>query len=332
MHVRAASASLLLALAAATASMPARAQDAQTQAMGRALFNEGVALYNAGNYGEACPKLEASLRAYPGIGTRGKLAECYEKLGRHASAWAMYREVAQLATRSGDAAREQIASERARSLEPKLSYLTVSIPPANDVPGLIVKRDGRDIDRSKLGAAEPADPGTVSFEVSAPDKKTVTAQVVLTPGQRARFDVPSLEPAVAPAPHPEPVAEPVTPRSEERLEWQKPTGLVLGGVGIAGLAVGTIFGLSAQSTYNGAFDDGRCDRATKQCDASGQQAVEDARSLATVSTVLVAAGAAFAVGGAVLYFTAPSSSSRRALRIAPTTWAGGGGLVGSGSF
>lgn len=320
--------SVLPSLAIVLLSAPAGAQDAQTQAMGRTLFNEGVALYNAGNYAEACPKLEASLKAYPGIGTRGKLAECYEKLGRYASAWAIYREVAQLATRSGDPAREQVASERARSLEPKLSYLTVSIPPASDLPGLVVKRNGREIDRAKLGAAEPADAGTVVFDVSAPDRRPMTAQVVLTPGQSARFDVPVLEPLAAPAPAP---VEPVRPR-DEGSSWQRPTGLVLGGVGIAALAVGTVFGLSAKSTYDGAFDDGRCDRTTRQCDASGQQAVDDARSRATVSTVLFVAGAAFAVGGAVLFFTAPSSSSQRAFRIAPTTWAGGGGLVGSGSF
>ena len=104
---------------------PAHAQDAQAQAAGRALFNEGVALFNKGDFEAACPKFEASLKQFPGIGTRGKLAECYEKLGRYASAYQAYREVAQLATRSGDPAREQVASERAKSLEPKLSYVTV---------------------------------------------------------------------------------------------------------------------------------------------------------------------------------------------------------------
>lgn len=331
MHVRSVVASVVLALSFATTATTAQAQDAQTQAMGRALFNEGVALYNAGNYAEACPKLEASLKHYPGIGTRGKLAECYEKLGRYASAWAAYREVAQLATRSGDPAREQVANERARSLEPKLAYLTVTIPPASDAPGLVVKRNGHEVDRTKLGAAEPSDPGTVVFDVSAPDRKPMTAQVVLTPGQSARFEVPVLEPLVAPQPEAPPSTPPPV-RDEGGGAWQKPTGLVLGGVGIAGLAVGTVFGLSAKSTYDGAFDDGRCDRTTNQCDASGQDAVDDARSRATVSTVLFVAGAAFAVGGAVLFFTAPSSSSGRALRIAPTTWAGGGGIVGSGSF
>lgn len=326
MRLRSALVSLALLLVAPAAA----ADDAQTQAMGRALFNEGVALFNAGNYADACPKLEASLKAYPGIGTRGKLAECYEKLGKYASAWAAYREVAQLSARSGDPAREQVASERARSLESKLSYLMVTIPAASDVPGLVVKRNGREIDRSKLGAAEPLDAGTVVFDVSAPDRKSVTMPVVLTPGQTAHFDVPLLEPTVA-APPPAPEPAPERPR-EEGAAWQKPTGLVLGGVGIAGLAIGGALGLSAKSAYDSAFDDGRCDPTTKQCDASGQETIDGARSRAAISTVLFVAGAAFAVGGAVLFFTAPSSDSKRALRIAPTAWAGGGGLACAGAF
>ena len=148
---------LILAIAALPATIatvtPARAQDAQTQAMGRALFNEGVALFNKGDYEAACPKFEASLKHYPGLGTRGKLAECYEKQGHFASAWAVYREVAQLATRSGDPTREQIANERAKALEPKLSYVTVAVSAANDIPGLVVKRNGREVERSKLGGA-----------------------------------------------------------------------------------------------------------------------------------------------------------------------------------
>ena len=57
----------------------ARAGDA-AEKEGRALFDEGVALGKQGRWAEACPKLAASLERFPGIGTRGKLAECYEKI------------------------------------------------------------------------------------------------------------------------------------------------------------------------------------------------------------------------------------------------------------
>ena len=322
-------------LAVATAVTPARAQDAQTQAMGRALFNEGVTLFNRGDFDAACPKFEASLKHYPGLGTRGKLAECYEKLGRYASAWAAYREVAQLAARSGDPTREQVASGRAKSLEPKLSYVTITLPPAHDVAGLVIKRGGTELERGKLGSAEPVDSGAITVEVSAPGRKTFTTQLTAIQGQATKFEVPSLVPADSAAPPPPPpllttTTEPPGVHGDPPA-WQKPVGLVLVGVGVIGLGVGSVFGLSAKSKYSGAFDGGGCDRATKSCDAPGQSAVDDARSKATLSTILFVSGGVLTVAGAVVFLTAPSSS-RRALQVAPTTYAGGAGLSVSGAL
>jgi hypothetical protein len=316
-----------------SAAAPALAQ--QDPARGRALFNEGVALYNDGKYAEACAKLEASLQALPGLGTRGKLGECYEKLGKYASAWSMYREVAQLAGRAGDATREQVASERAKALEPKLSYVTVTISPANDLPGLVVKRNGKELDRAKVGAADPVDPGLVTIEVTVPNKKPFTTQVTVAAGQTSKIDVPPLESAVAAPPPPPPESRkevPYFPPPEsESTPWQKPVGLAIAGAGALGMAVGGLFGLSARSTYNDAFDGGGCDRATKECDAAGQSSVDDARSKATMSTIFFVAGGALAAGGLVLFFTAPSGK-RTGVRVAPSGSASGGVLSLSGSM
>ena len=115
----------------------ARAQaDPADQAAGRALFDEGMALLTKGDLAAACPKFEASLRRFPGIGTRGKLAECYERQGRAASAWATYREVAGLAERAGDTTRAKVAAERAKTLEGKLARVTVAAPSPSELPGL----------------------------------------------------------------------------------------------------------------------------------------------------------------------------------------------------
>jgi hypothetical protein len=309
-------AALLSALTAARGA-PAQGTD-KDQAAARALFDEGVGLMKEGHYDDACPRLEASLKKYPGIGTRGKLAECYEKIGRFVSAWSLWREVAQLAMRAGEPTREQVASERAKALEPKLSYITVAVAPANDVPGLVIKRNGQQLERSKLGAADPVDAGAVAFEIAAPGKKPFTAQVTLAPGQSVKFDVPALESASpgAAAAQPGGAGEPPppgreaaqgTPSSSAQTDapgWQRPLGLGLAGLGVVGLGVGAVFGLKAKSTYDGAFNGGGCDKTTKQCDVGGQNAVIDARNQATLSTVVVAAGAACLVGGAVLFFTA----------------------------
>ncbi len=213
---------------------PARAQDAkdaQAQAAARSLFNEGVALMNEGRLVEACPKLEASLERFPGLGTRGKLAECYERTGRAASAWRAYKEVAELAGRAGEAAREKVASERARALEPSLAYLTVAAP-VREVAGLSVRKNGKDM---PLGVAEPVDAGLVRIDATAPGRKPFSAQLVVAAGQTAKLDVPVLEPASAPSdkrtasrePTPSPAASSVAPRENPTrgsAGWQKPVG------------------------------------------------------------------------------------------------------------
>ncbi len=327
-------------LVIATAVTPARAQDPQTQAMGRALFNEGVALFNKQNYDAACPKFEASLKSYPGVGTRGKLAECYEKQGRYASAWAAYREVAQLSMRSGDPTREQVASGRAKALEPKLSYVTITVPPGSEVPGLVVKRGGTEIEHAKLGSAEPVDSGAVPIEVSAPNRKTFSAQLTVLQGQSVNFDVPPLEraPGTTAVSTTAPSALPPLTTTDEPPgihgdppAWQKPVGLVLVGAGVVGMGIGAVFGLTAKSQYSGAFDGGGCDRATKSCDGPGQSAIDHAHSKATLSTILFAAGGALTVAGAIVFLTAPSSRSR-ALTVSPVTVAGGAGLSLNGSL
>jgi hypothetical protein len=306
-----------LALAAPAAAQP----DAREQQIARQLFDEGVSLMKDGRYNEACTKLEGSLKHYPGIGTRGKLADCYEKLGKFVSAWTLWREVAQLAMRAGEPTREQVASEHAKALEPKLSYVTVTVAAANDAPGLIIKRNGQELDRTKLGSAEPVDAGAVAFEITAPGKKPFSAQVNLAPGQSAKFEVPALESAgsaTPPPPPPPPGGDtgPVVQVQNDERTWQRPLGLGLAAVGVVGVGVGAFFGLSAKSTYDKAFGDGGgCDKATKVCNPSGQSSVDDARSKATISTVAFIAGAAFVAGGAFLFFTAPSSSSKRAGKI-----------------
>jgi len=91
-------------------------------------------------------------------------------------------------------------------------------------------------------------------------------------------------------------------------------GLAVTGLGVVGVAVGTIFGLTAKS---------KNDDAASQCPSNAcpnQQGVsltEDARHAATISTVGFVAGGLLVAGGLTLYFTAPKDQ-RTALRLAPS--------------
>ncbi len=78
-----------LLLLAATTSFAEPSADDRTVA--RSLFDQGRALVKDGNYAAACPKLEESQKIDSGVGTLFNLADCYEHLGRFASAWAAAR-------------------------------------------------------------------------------------------------------------------------------------------------------------------------------------------------------------------------------------------------
>ena len=319
------------------AAPAAYAQNASEQAEARTLFNEAARLFSSGKYPEACSKLEASYHLYAGVGTRGKLAECYEKIGRTASAWAMYEEVAALAGKANDEAREKIARERAAALEPKLAHLTIVLPPASDAPGLVVKRGGDAVERGAFGASVAVDPGAQSFEVSAPGRIAKTLDVQVPAGQSVTFSVPELDaqpeapaPAVATT-----AAAPAAPSTEapHGPTWLKPAGLAVAGVGVAGLVVGGIVALSAKSSYGAAFDSGDCQRSTLKCNATGQDKTDSARSQANLGGVVLAVGAVLVVGGGVLFFEGVHlGKAQAALRVAPEVTTRTASLSLSGSF
>lgn len=318
------------------------APETPAQTSGRVLFDEGMTLFNAGRLAEACPKFEASFRQYPGIGTRGKLAECYEKLGRLATAYRTYRETYQLAMKSGDAVRAQIASERAAALEPRLGRYVIVVPGGSDLPNLTVSRGHIPIERSTWSTPQFVDAGTILFEFSAPNHVTQLRRVTITDGQAIEVRVPKLalangDATATPTEEPEDKAQETSftppPYEPERpSEWQKPTGLIVAGVGVAGLAASGIFGILAKTKYDDAFDGGGCEVSSRRCTAEGQRSVDDARGAATTSTVFAIAGGALAATGLVLYLTAPSTRST-GLRVVPTSYGvAGGGVTFAGSL
>ena len=67
-------------------ALPVGAQS--NKATAEALFTEGRALATSGKCAEAIPKFQASQKLDPGVGTLLNLAECYEQVGKTASAWA----------------------------------------------------------------------------------------------------------------------------------------------------------------------------------------------------------------------------------------------------
>jgi hypothetical protein len=312
---------LAAALSATTLSLPARAQSAD-KAAAEVLFEQARALADKGNYREACPRFAESLRLDAGIGTMLWLADCYENNGQTASAWAEFKEAAGAAEMQHDG-REKVARERAAKLEARLSRLTITVAQEAAIPGLEVRRDGLVISKVMWGIDVPIDPGDHQIRATAPGRKTWLSTVrVLAPGTASTLTIPVLEAAQREAP----AAASSAPAGPERGaatgagDGQRTIGLIVAGLGVVGVGIGTAFGLSASSTYD-ASNNGHC--AGNQCDQTGLDDRSSASTKAAISTVAFGVGGAAIVGGLVLYLVAPRASS---VSVAPVM--GPGRLVG----
>jgi hypothetical protein len=181
---------LLAALGTARAQQPP-SQYTKDEALN--LFNEARGLMAEGKFSEACPKLEKAEAIDPGMGTLFNLSHCYEQIGRIASAWAGFRDVAAAAGAAGQPDRERVARERAATLEPKLSKLRISVPKEAMVPGLVIQRDGVAVSSLIWGTDVPVDPGKHLVTAAAPGKEGWSSRVAVTePGKVVVLRVPVL--------------------------------------------------------------------------------------------------------------------------------------------
>ena len=302
---------------------------ASDKASAEALFDAALDLMKNGSFAEACPKLEASQRIDPGVGTLLYLGECYERLGRTASAWATFREAASEAEASGQTKRAKAAHDRIAKLEPELAYLTIEIAEGTRaLPGLRIRRDGAEAGSGIVGAAVPVDPGPVKVEVTAPDHESFNVTVRVQPRAHQTVLIPTLAAAqpsrgaelapaaVVPPPEQQPQTQPAAPPPPDTSyppeapksdgSAQRVIGLTVAGLGLVGIGVGSYFGAVALS------DEKKADRecSATQCETQAElDHSTNAHHHATASTIAFVTGGGLLAVGAVVYFTAPKKSA-----------------------
>jgi hypothetical protein len=272
----------------------ARAQD--NAAAVEALFSAGKKLMADGRVAEACPKFLASYNLEHRIGTVLNLADCYEKNGQLASAWARFVEARTLATRANQPERVTFASDHAKALEPRLSNLTLTV--AAPVAGLVVARDGVTVDPGAYGVAVAIDGGPHEITASAPGMRTWTGHVtVQQSGDHQSLTIPALEPMPVAAAAPPP----------EMSKGVKYGAIAAAGVGVVGIGIGAVFGVMAIGKNHDSAPFcgmGSADGCTQQGVDLRSTAVSDG----TLSTVFIGVGAAALVGGGVLWLVGRPST------------------------
>jgi hypothetical protein len=256
------------------------------------------------DYARAAEELEESLRLFHGKGTLFNLAVCYEHLGRLASAWSLYVEVADAAAQAGEMEREHVAREAAAAIASHVPHLIVQV--ADGTPDLVVRRDSAVLGPSTWGVPLPVDPGQTIVKAAAPGRQEWQQPVTLQIGESQTVHVPVLEPAPVPERASPPQAIPVAPpvagapetASPSAIGRQRAFALVVAGAGVVALGVGSYYGLKSLGEWpSTSCPDGKC---------SSPDTIDRQRSSTSdgdVSTWAFVAGGVLAAGAAVLWLT-----------------------------
>ena len=312
-----------LALALITTSTsPVWSQSEADRAAAQTLFEDGQELMDDGDTTAACEKFQASQELDPSIGTQLNLANCYEELGKTASAWINYKEVAD--TPTVDDRRRKFAREKAEALAPKLVRLVIDV--ASPSPDMTVTRGDVTVSKATWGTAIPVDPGTYDLLVKAPGRLTWRETIeVEGEGQTVTVEVPALviddSGTDEPIPEPKPTRPGTTSEGGSGQTIAGATMLAAGGVGVVVGAVlaGLAHSKASESadfcgvSVGGASDD--------ECTQQGVDLRESAQGMQIGYAVSFGVGGALAIAGLITLVTAPSAGAASPVRTLWAFWA-----------
>src|SRR5689334_6871443 len=249
--------STLSAIGTLLVASAARGEPGATEkATAEALFQQGTELMGEKQYAAACEKFAGSQQLDPALGTMLRLADCNDRIGKSASAWAMFKEASSMARSNKEPERQRIADERGAELEKRLSKLEIKLESRNVPGGYELKLNGVSIPRATWDTPIPVDPGRQKLEASAPGRVTWTGSVEVPEGPATRsIEVPTLalKPASAePAPSASMLSASTSstgPRDSVSSpgSTQRTLGFVTGAIGLVGLGIGGYLGYQAYS-------------------------------------------------------------------------------------
>jgi len=311
----------VLALASIATAALAQTHD---PAAAESLFRDAKAAEQRGDYRSACAQFAESQRLDPAAGTLLNQADCEEHLGALASAWSDFVAARDQLAKGDD--RLPYAQQRIAALERRIPHLVVRLP-AGAPPGTRVVRGQVEIGAAAIGVPVAVDPGTLSLTVTAPGRATTTSRVTVAEGETKEVTVDVGAAAAAPAPEapsmPAAFVQALHPAEQAPSSGdpKRTVGWIVGGVGVAGLALGAVTGIMAvgdASTFKSDCPNGACQRA------SGVDAASAGKTASTLSTIGFIGGAA--VTGVGAYLLLSSGSSGQSTLVGATTWPGGAGV------
>ncbi len=296
-------------------------------AAARELAIDGLKLADAGHCAQAIDKLSRAEKIRHSPIVLGRLGECQIEEGKIVDGTEDLHRLLHESLPANPPASLIKARERAQTAldgaKSKIAILTIAV--RGPTENVTVTVNGQPVPPVLLERDRPTDPGEHNIEATAPGYFKASRHIVVGAGEkqevslRLRIDpqatVPAAPPTAKPndnsaaagAPTPkstfstQAVTEPSPPK-ESAPNHTASTILWIAGGAVA--ATGGVFGYLAMS--NKRTLDGQC--VNNACPTSSKSTLDSANLDATLSTVLISAGAAGLVLGTVLYFTSGTGS------------------------
>lgn len=289
-------------------------------AQGESLREQALAEIATGNFGEACPKLEAAYASDTATSTLLELAKCRDEEKKLAKAYAAYTRYLGLPAERTTDEGQKLARSRAAELGPRLSRVTVRVPAGlRSLPGLRVLVAGREIPHDEWDAPQPVDAGTIEVTAIVPGGGVRSRSVVVpVEGGDETVDLPDNPTAEKGAPKAVRVRLPYR-RNEPDYAVDPSTfgpyqvaGVVTMTAGAVGTVAGILVGLVSAADYNRAAlncTNGLCN------DRSHVEAGNTARETGDVGTVVGLSGLGVVAVGGALYFFGPKPLKQQSFSL-----------------
>lgn len=303
---------------------------------GRALFQQGRALYDAQLWDQALAAFRQSMASLPSPNTRLYMGRCLRALGRYGEAWgelsrAATEANARRATEPRFTPTAESATAEALALTDRIAYVVVEVP--NAPAGTTVTLNGRVLSGDEFGTLLAVDGTTASVEALAPGVVPYRGSSQVSAGRQARFVVRFGAPD---APVSTSEAQPMVTLVQSDANhgaatgswWStgRAVGVATIGVGVALGIMGAVTAVVASNTEDELL--AMCPRGTCQPGATREQVslVQDGNTWVTVTNALWISGGVLAAAGLVTTLVSGGKSDEV---FAPTLAVGeGGAMVG----
>jgi hypothetical protein len=349
---------LPLAPSIARADGPGPTDDQKAAA--RLLGTDGVRAALAGDCRTAVDKLTRAEALIHAPTTALPLAKCQIQLGKLVAGTEILNRLVNEVLPSNAPEPWVDAKKQAQPLldasAPRIGKLRVHVDrPAGATGDVAVTIDGTSIPSVLLDNDRPTDPGAHHVTATAPGMTTAQTDVTLAEGQAqgvslrlvalpagapavASAPAPAATPAAAPGPAPAVAPEPApalasAPAPASSSPNRGPAYVVLG-IGVVGVAVGTVFGVIALGNKSSLNSD--CPAGKNACPASESSTVSSLNSSlntnAAISTIGLGVGVVGVALGGYLFLSASSSSDAPktgAIDVHPWLGPGSAGLNGT---